>query len=81
MAKILFLVIASIVIVLIARWLRVGNRSGPVGGSPHGFNSFEPEVMVPCSACGVHVPRREAFGDGPSFFCCEDHAQHGSPRV
>jgi uncharacterized protein len=29
--------------------------------------------MVPCSHCGVYVPRGEALQDGDRYFCCREH--------
>ena len=35
----------------------------------------EPQSMVRCAECGVHLPQSEAFYDGQDTFCSEGHMQ------
>lgn len=35
----------------------------------------EPQSMVRCAECGVHLPQSEAFYDGKDTFCSEGHMQ------
>ncbi|WP_029407710.1 PP0621 family protein [Thiomicrorhabdus sp. Milos-T2] len=34
-----------------------------------------PEEMVRCAECGVHLPQAEAYFDGKDTFCSEGHMQ------
>ncbi|BCN93551.1 hypothetical protein THMIRHAM_13360 [Thiomicrorhabdus immobilis] len=34
-----------------------------------------PEEMVRCAECGVHLPQAEAYFDGKHTFCSEGHMQ------
>ena len=72
------------ILVLIAIWwlrrafARFG-RGGTRGGrSARGAN--QPERMVGCAQCGLHVPESEGVRDGDSFFCCEEHRRLGARR-
>jgi len=33
----------------------------------------EPQEMVRCAQCGVHLPQAEAYYDGKDTFCSEGH--------
>jgi uncharacterized protein len=33
----------------------------------------EPETMVRCAHCGVHLPGHEAVSENGDFFCSEQH--------
>ncbi len=33
----------------------------------------EPEDMVSCAVCGIHLPRSEAITHQNQHFCCEAH--------
>lgn len=33
----------------------------------------EPESMVRCALCGVHLPQADAYFDGKDTFCSEGH--------
>ena len=35
----------------------------------------DPEEMVRCAECGVHLPQAEAYFDGKDTFCSEGHMQ------
>lgn len=35
----------------------------------------EPQAIVRCAQCGVHLPQSEAFYDGKDTFCSEGHMQ------
>lgn len=37
----------------------------------------EPERVLACAHCGVHVPESEGVRDGSGFYCCEAHRQQG----
>lgn len=36
-------------------------------------NQPDPETMVRCALCGVHLPQAEAYFDGKDTFCSEGH--------
>lgn len=38
-------------------------------------NNAQPEEMVRCAECGVHLPQAEAYFDGKHTFCSEGHMQ------
>lgn len=70
MAKYLIL---ALVVYLVFRLLR-----RPAAPPSMTKESSDPQVMVKCAACGVHLPRGEALGDRGNFFCCEAHRLTGS---
>ena len=37
----------------------------------------EPERVLACSQCGVHVPESEGVRDHSGFYCCEAHRSLG----
>lgn len=37
----------------------------------------EPEPMVRCEHCGIHLPRSEAVLSGGQTWCCTEHARLG----
>lgn len=38
----------------------------------------EPEKIVACAKCGVHLPASEALsGGGDNWYCCPDHRDAG----
>lgn len=41
----------------------------------------EPERVLACRHCGVHVPESEGVRNSDGFYCCEAHQrQHGGDR-
>jgi uncharacterized protein len=48
-------------------------RSGIGPRSGGGRRAAEPERMVACVVCGVHVPESEAVRAAGELFCCEEH--------
>lgn len=38
----------------------------------------EPEHMVVCARCGVHIPESEAFEGAGGRFCSEEHRRLGA---
>jgi len=39
--------------------------------------SSEPEMMVVCAHCGVHLPQSDSVSRGVEFYCSEAHRQAG----
>lgn len=37
----------------------------------------EPEMMVVCAYCGVHLPKSDSISGNGSFYCSEVHRQAG----
>lgn len=71
------------ILLLVAIWwvrralknLRGGGRGAPhasgQAGKPRALG--EPEPMLACDQCGVHVPESEGVREADAFFCCEEH--------
>ena len=71
MSKLLFLVIAIIVVYFVVKGLK-GKRRERAAPPPPG------ETMVPCARCGVNLPRSEALEAAGGFFCSEEHRRLGA---
>jgi len=39
----------------------------------------EPERIVACAKCGVHLPAAEALRGGDAYYCCAEHRDAGRP--
>jgi uncharacterized protein len=68
MGKLLFLVLVGLIFLvgwkLAARGIRTRRRAPP----PH-----DPERMVGCRQCGVHLPVSEAIEADGNYFCSDEH--------
>lgn len=72
MAKILFIILVTLLLVL---WFKhLGKRRGE-SGNPAVPKA--PEDMVRCKACGVNLPRSEAILSRGEFYCCDEHRRRG----
>ncbi len=74
MAKIILLAIAVwLVITVLKRYLRNTTDNSP--------GRSEPENMVQCAYCGIHLPTSDSFSANNQYYCCEAHskAEHGTP--
>jgi uncharacterized protein len=40
----------------------------------------DPEKMVSCAHCGVHLPESEGLSDGDRTYCCEAHRLAGGTK-
>lgn len=68
MAKILFIILATLVLVL---WFKhTANKRGGTGKPPA---PKAPEDMVRCRVCGVNLPRSEAILSKGQFYCSDEH--------
>lgn len=67
MGKLLFLVLAIVVVWAVFKSYRKSVRRGepPPAAAP--------EDMVRCTHCGVHLPRSESHTSDEKFFCSEEH--------
>ena len=65
-----------LLIALIQLWrkLRAGWR-GMQGAAGHKPQRQDSQAMVPCHACGEHVPQSEAFYRAGRAYCCDAHAR------
>lgn len=67
--RFLLILIAVFILVLFIRTLFSKPAKKPQSKRKNG------ETMVPCSQCGVHVPKSEAICSEPRFFCSTAHQQ------
>jgi uncharacterized protein len=72
----LLLLLAVIAIVL---WWAGAGRASRVR-SKQASRQPQPEAMVQCAHCGVHLPRGEAVGEGDALYCSEAHRALGVGR-
>jgi len=70
--KLLFLIIAAVVIYAIVAGVLRKRRSSASG------LTGTVENMVNCARCGVNVPQSEAIEDKDHFFCSEEHRRLGA---
>lgn len=75
-----------ILVLIIVWWVRRALQK-PRGGDPsrtHGASrqdrSGDPERMLECEHCGVHIPESEGLYDGDTFYCSEEHRRLGVRR-
>lgn len=74
MNKLLLFILVLVAIYWIRRSLGKP-RNTSKGASPdgHAKRGDEPEKMVACAECGVHVPESEGVRDESGFYCCAEH--------
>lgn len=65
-----YLVLLLIVLGVIA-WFRIRRdaTSSASRGKP------DTQDMLPCTRCGVHLPRADAVQGRQGVYCCDDHRQ------
>lgn len=80
MGRILFFVLLGLAAYIAWRWVRVKQLGSQAGAPTRQPPAGDPEQMVRCSQCGVHLPRSEALTSGGEFYCCEEHRLTG-PRA
>lgn len=39
---------------------------------------LEPEDMVSCDVCGVHLPRSESILKHGAYYCCKEHSDQAA---
>lgn len=67
MAKLLFIVLVTLLLVL---WFKHMGRSKR---DLDAKRRYEVEDMVRCQVCGVNLPRSEALLSQGRIYCCEEH--------
>lgn len=84
MGKIFFWAVVIIGGLLLARILaRYNEKSRVAGKEPKqvkrrtGATPQQPESMVRCEHCGIHLPRSEAVQTGGRIWCSQEHARLG----
>lgn len=87
MGKLIFWAIVIVVVLLVARVLaRQHSKSAdaPRAGSLPRRETpppvDQPETMVRCAHCGIHMPRSEALLANGQTWCSSDHAKLGQHR-
>ena len=55
-------------------WLRQQRMTGPPRDTPHNRGP-QPQTMVPCAQCGLHVPKNDAVRGTRGWYCSEAHRQ------
>ena len=68
-----FLLLIALVAVV---WWVLKNRTQRRGQRPSQV-SPEPEMMVVCAHCGVHLPQGDSVAENGAYFCSEAHRQAG----
>lgn len=69
------------ILILVGVWwvrralTRPRDGDGAPGARRRSLN--EPERMVACAHCGVHVPESEVVREGEAVYCCEEHRRLG----
>jgi uncharacterized protein len=74
MGRILFFLLLAAVVYVVLRSMRGRNSGGD--RSTRARRSPEPQAIVSCATCGLHVPRQEALTLGNRYFCCEEHRRN-----
>ncbi len=83
MRNLLILVLVFIVVWWIRRALsRPQGDGGASRGRGWGWKSrsADPERMLECDHCGLHIPESEGVREGDAFFCSEEHRRLGVRR-
>lgn len=80
MNKLLIFVLVMLAIYWIRRRLSApASKGGERAATGKAKRRGEPEKMLACAHCGVHVPESEGVRGEHDFFCCAEHRrQHRS---
>ena len=64
-------------VVLIVVWLLRSSRRREDRNQPGGASPAQPQDMVQCAFCSVHLPRTDALpGPDGRLYCCAEHRLH-----
>lgn len=74
----IFLLLA---VVLLGAWLWRSNRAAktPEPKAPPPPAAPQPQDMVACALCGVHLPQAEAVAGRQGVYCSVEHRQRAEP--
>jgi uncharacterized protein len=68
-----------VLVVAIVGWFLLRPRPRPGADASKPAGGKQPQEVVACGHCGVHLPRAEAVADRSGVFCSEAHRLAG-PR-
>jgi uncharacterized protein len=69
------------VAVALLLWLLFGRASHRGRAAPRAGSRREPEAMVTCAHCGVHLPRAEALAARGLHYCSVAHRDEAPPAA
>jgi uncharacterized protein len=75
MGKILFWAVVAALAWGAWSMIRLSQRRRDRAAPPPGER--EPERIVACSRCGVHLPASDALRGGGQWYCCAEHRDGG----
>lgn len=75
--KFLLLLALALLVVWLWRSGRQGDRPETPPASPP--PSADPQKMVRCAHCGVHLPQADAAVGRIGLYCCHEHRQLAEP--
>lgn len=68
LGKLLLLALAVwVILLLLKQYTRSSHKPRP-SAKP------EPQDMVSCQACGVHLPKTESILKKGAYYCCKEHS-------
>jgi uncharacterized protein len=65
--------------VLIGAWLWRASRARSSAEPKAPPPAPQPQDMVACALCGVHLPQAEALPGRQGRYCCAEHRQRAEP--
>lgn len=71
-----------LLVVLVVLWLLRGRRRAARDAAPPPQPSGparQPQEMVECRHCGVHLPRTDALPGPDGVYCCDEHRRLHEP--
>ena len=68
-----------LLVILLGAWLWRSRRRPPPSATERESPSAEPQDMVACALCGMHVPRGEAEVGKHGLYCGVEHRQRAEP--
>jgi len=73
--RFILLIIAIIAVWLIIRSLIQKNSISLNSKDTPAKAKLEPEKIIACHHCGLHIPLNDAIKSGDKLYCCEEHAK------
>lgn len=73
MGRVLFVVLLALAVVL---WWKQRQRGGRPPAPPEApTRTPQPEAMLRCAHCGVHLPASQSLPGRGGVFCCAEHRE------
>lgn len=69
---------AFLVLVLVGVWF-FRNRQAQMNEEANPPQPAQPQAMLRCDRCGVHLPGSEAVKGIHGNYCCQDHLHQSEP--